>query len=40
MDQSSGRSNGSFVGKNKIFIPSLSFPEDINVDPAEKITVY
>lgn len=31
----SARSNGSHVGKNKVFVPFLKFPEDINVDPTE-----
>ena len=33
-------SGGSVVGKNKVFIPSLSFPEDINADPKEKRRVF
>ena len=29
-------SGGSVVGRNQVFIPNLSFPEDINADPREK----
>ena len=29
-------SGGSVVGRNKVWIPNLSFPEDINADPKEK----
>ena len=36
----SNSSTGSHVGRNKTFIPHLSFPEDINVDPREKRKVY
>lgn len=28
------------IGKNKVFIPSLSFPEGINEDPKEKRRVF
>ena len=33
-------SQGSHIGKNKIFVPHLSFPHDINVDPREKRNVH
>ena len=33
-------SRGSHIGKNKVYVPHLSFPEDINVDPREKRKVY
>ena len=33
-------SQGSHVGKNKVFVPHLSFPDDINVDPREKRKVH
>ena len=33
-------SGGSVVGKNKVYIPSLNFPEDINADPKEKRRVF
>ena len=33
-------SQGSHIGKNKIFVPRLSFPEDINMDPREKRNVH
>ena len=29
-------SGGSVVGRNQVFIPNLSFPEDINADPRER----
>lgn len=32
----SGTSQGSHVGRNKVYVPHLSFPDDINVDPREK----
>jgi len=28
------------VGKNQVFIPLLSLPEDINEDPREKVVIY
>ena len=36
----SNTSNGSHIGKNKIYVPHLSFPEDINVDPREKRKIH
>ena len=33
-------SQGSFVGKNKVFVPQLKFPEDLNEDPLEKVIIY
>lgn len=39
-NQNSGRSNGSFVGQNKTYVPYLKFPNDINADPSEKVTIY
>ena len=35
-----GRSNGSQVGRNKVWVPSLNFPDDINVDPREKRVIH
>ena len=36
----SANSQGSHVGRNKVFVPHLSFPDDINVDPREKRKVH
>lgn len=36
----SANSQGSHIGRNKVFVPHLSFPEDINEDPREKRTVH
>lgn len=36
----SANSQGSHVGRNKVFVPHLSFPEDINVDPREKRKIH
>lgn len=39
-NEDSDRSNGSYVGKNKVYVPFLKFPEDIHDDPADKVVIY
>ena len=34
------RSSGSHVGRNQVWVPALSFPEDINEDPKEKRVIH
>eukprot|EP00347_Sterkiella_histriomuscorum_P005241 403357349 len=40
VNHSSRSSTGSYVGRNKVFVPFLMFPDDIHIDPSEKIKIY